>query len=140
MSRTLSMLVQNNSSYTLTSYSISHSWDGNNENLTGSNLANNGTKSAPINITSGYTQYDWFTVQLTFDTQGARQTNFYCNSSSDDTQCIVVVNDDSVDLQYYFSNGNYDTVCDGKSFSGDFKAERDQIDPRKVLPRQARAS
>ena len=130
MSHQLSMSVQNNSSYTLKTYSVSHSWDGNNENLNGQNLANGGASSPSVQITSGYTQYDWFTVQLTFDVLGVRQTNFYCNSSYSQNGCVVSVHDTSLDLQY-FSNGTYETGCNGKSYSGAFEDEANQTDPLK---------
>ncbi len=59
MSHQLSMLVQNNSSHTLLSYSVAHSWDGHNEIIRGNNLANGVTSSPSVEIISGYTQYDW---------------------------------------------------------------------------------
>ena len=133
MSHQLSMRVQNNSSHTLVSYSVSHSWDGHNENLPGTNLPNGGAYSAPVQITSGYTQYDWFTVQFTFDVEGARPTNFYCNSSYDQDGCVVSVHDDYVDLQY-FSGSTYMTGCNHKAYSGEFKDEIKQIDPVKIKP------
>jgi hypothetical protein len=42
MSHQLSLQIQNDSSYTLKSYSVGHSWDGHNELLSGNNLANGG--------------------------------------------------------------------------------------------------
>lgn len=133
MSHELSMLVRNNSSYTLRTYSVSHSWNGHNENLHGANLGNKGAESASIQITSGYTQYDWYTVQFDFDKIGVRQTNFYCNSSNDQDKCVVDVYDDYVDLLYYVGD-KYDTGCKKKHYSGEFKAEEEQKDPVKINP------
>lgn len=133
MSHQLNMLVQNNSSYTLKSYSVCHSWDGHNEILNGANLANGGADSASIRITSGYTQFDWFTVQLIFDVAGVRQTNFYCNSSYDQDKCVISVHDDYLDLQYY-SGSTYKTGCKHKAYSGQFMDEKNQTDPVKIQP------
>jgi len=133
MSHTLTMNVQNNSSYTLRSYTVAHSWDGHNEILRGDNLSNGGTNSPSIQITSGYVQYDWYTVQFDFDVIGVRQTNFYCNSSNKENKCVVSVHDKSLDLEYYVGS-NYSSGCKNKGYSGEFQAEIDQVDPVKIKP------
>jgi len=133
MSHQLSFQIQNDSSHTLKSYSVAHSWDGNNELLNGNNLANGGAKSHSIQITSGYTQYDWFTIQLDFDVLGVRQTNFYCNSSYDQNQCIMDIHDDALDCNYY-ENGAYKTGCNHKAYSGLYMDEKNQRDPVKHDP------
>jgi hypothetical protein len=130
MSHELAMSVKNSSSYTLRKYSVTHSWNDHNENLSGDNLGK-GSQSASIQITSGYTQYDWYTVQLTFDTIGVRQTNFYCNSSYDENQVIVDVFDTYLDLNY-FHDGSPKTSCKHKGYSGLFQDEIDQKDPVKI--------
>jgi hypothetical protein len=133
MSHQLSLQVKNDSSYTLLTYSVAHSWDGHNELLKGTNLANGGTLSPSIQITSGYTQFDWYTVQLEFDTIGVRQTNFYCNSSYDQNKCIMDLHDGSLDCKYY-ENDTYMTGCDNKAYSGLYMDEQNQIDPVKIDP------
>jgi|GEM_PF-2841675 len=133
MSHQLSMVVQNNSSYTLKTYSVVHSWNEHSNILTGNNLPNGGTDSPSIQITSGYTQYDWFTVQLCFDVIGIRQTDFYCNSSYDQDRCVVSIRDGSLDLKY-FSGNKYKTGCIHKAYSGSFEDEINQTDPAKIEP------
>jgi len=133
MSHQLSMRIQNSSSYTLKSYSVVHSWDGHNENLKGNNLANENAQSPSVQITSGYTQFDWYTIQLDFDVLGVRQTNFYCNSSYDQNECVMIIHDDALDCNYY-ENGKFMTGCANKSYSGLYKDEKNQTDPVKIDP------
>ena len=133
MSHQLTLQVQNNSNHTLKSYSVIHSWDGHHELLNGSNLSNGGIKSPSIEITSGYTQFDWYTIQLDFDVLGPRQTNFYCNSSYDQNQCVMVISDDALDCNYY-QDGVFITGCNHKAYSGLFMDEVNQIDPAKHDP------
>ena len=133
MSHQLNMYVQNNSNYTLNSYSVVHSWNGHNTILKGENLKNGGTISHSAQITSGYTQFDWFTVQLVFDVIGVRQTNFYCNSSYDQNKCIVSIHDDYLDLLYYHGD-TYKTGCKHKAYSGEYEDEINQTDPVKIKP------
>ncbi len=135
MSHVLQMQVQNNSSLTLTWFSIAHSWDGHNELLTGGPLAP-GAYSNLIPITSGYTQFDWYTVQLVFGTNLVRQTNFYCNSSHNDGQVLFNLHDDYLDCMYYSApGGTYHSGCKHKEYSGLFQDEIDQKDPVKIEPK-----
>ncbi|WP_064966608.1 hypothetical protein [Tenacibaculum ovolyticum] len=138
MSHTLDMYVRNKSSYTIRSYSVSHSWDGHNENLNGRNLPNGGGESHKIKITSGYSNYDWYTVQITFDGLGVRQTDFYCNSSQSNKRIVIEIFDGWLDCNYYdnSSSGGYDTGCNHKHWSGEFVDEEKQLDVKKIKSSQ----
>lgn len=129
MARTLKLSVKNAAGHTITAYSVCHSWDGHSTICQGTNLAD-GAESVSVEMTSGYVNYDWFTVQLTIDSVGTRQTNFYCNSSSSEIKCIVEVHDTFVNLQYFDAKGNKNG-CDKKHYSGEFQDEQDQEDPAK---------
>ncbi len=124
MSRTLKLSIENKSSHTILNYSVAHSWNEHQHLLSGTNLPV-GATSHSIEITSGYTQYDWYTVQLVFDQAGVRQTNFYCNSSSNHDQCILEIRDKDLDVKY-FEKGRYDTGCNNKHYSGT-DAEKNQL-------------
>lgn len=132
MSHTLALSVKNSSSHTLKSYSICHSWNGHNTICKGDNLAKD-QQSASVEMTSGYTQYDWFTVQLDFDVAGVRQADFYCNSSYDENKCLLEVYDDHLDVRYY-DGDTYKTGCNNKHYSGQFADEQNQTDPAKHIP------
>ena len=114
MSRKLDFSVVNDSGHNLTSYTIVHSWNGKSHVLTGADLANNEI-SASIEITSGYTQYDWFAVVVNIEDIGYRSTQFYCNSSSYHGVCRIRIKEKNCDLRY-FRDGKDDTGCNNKSY------------------------
>ena len=102
MSHTLEMSVKNCSQYALKSFSITHTWDDNGNNLSGVDLAKDAT-SAAQSITSGYTQKDWYTVQVTFaDPNTSTKTmDFYCNSSYSQNKVVLEIYTSHLNCRYY---------------------------------------
>ena len=100
MSHVMNMYVKNISGYSIKSVNAVHTWDGNTNILTENNILDNGL-STPQSITSGYTQYDWYTVSVTFgdpnNTQ--KQMDFYCNSSYSQNTVVLEITMSSSQLQ-----------------------------------------
>lgn len=118
MSHTLEMYVRNSSSQTIKNFHVTHTWDGHANVLQGDGLAVK-TTSTSQEITSGYTQYDWYNISLEFAdaAKTVRTTSFYCNSSNDQGTVILEVFDDYIDCNYYLKKGEkYDTGCKNKSW------------------------
>jgi hypothetical protein len=118
MSHTLDMYVKNISQqYSLVSYIVTHIWDSNGNTLQGANLAIDDTSSSQT-ITSGYVQYDWYTITATFsDANNTTKTmNFYCNSSHSQDKVVLEISASHVNCRYYV-NGVYDTGCLDKSWT-----------------------
>ena len=114
MSRELRFKAVNKSGYDLINFTVTHSWNGKTHLLSGTNLPNNAVSDS-VEITSGYTQYDWFAVVLNFKDLGYRSTQFYCNSSSYHTACEIKIKKDDCDLRYFKGNDD-DTGCNNKSY------------------------
>ena len=125
MSHTMNMYVKNISGYSIKSVTATHTWDGNTNVLTASNIADSAI-SAPQSITSGYTQYDWYTVIVTFgdpnNTQ--KQMDFYCNSSYSQDTVVLEVTMSHLNCRYYAGGlpppdgkGTYDTGCLDKGWT-----------------------
>jgi len=110
------MYAENQSGQTLRTFGISHTWDGNTDNLSSPPSLDNGARSRPQNITSGYVQYDWYTIQVTFDNGVSKQQDFYCNSSSSHNRVDIVIYSSHVDCRYYVDD-NYDTGCLDKGWT-----------------------
>jgi hypothetical protein len=115
MSHSLDMYASNKSDMTLSSFSITHTWDGDTDNLNGTNLIA-GASSPPQNITSGYTEYDWYTIQVTFENGVSQQANFYCNSSYSQNAVYMDIYSDTVSC-LYFADDTYETGCPNKSWT-----------------------
>jgi hypothetical protein len=80
----------------------------------------------PQSITSGYTQYDWYTVSVTFgdpnNTQ--KQMDFYCNSSYSQNTVVLEITMSHLNCRYYAGGlpppegqGTYDTGCLDKGWT-----------------------
>ncbi|WP_157604202.1 hypothetical protein [Pseudoalteromonas aliena] len=109
MSHKLKMYIRNDSSHPLKSYSVSHTWNDHTNNLNGENLAIS-QLSRSQEITSGYNEHDWYTVQLTFaDTDSSsKQTDFYCDSSHSEKVVTLYIHDDYLDCAYSEEIGDPD--------------------------------
>lgn len=136
MSRSIILKIQNNSSYAIKSYAIVHSWNDHTDILSGTDLAKGGTMGKEVTITSGYVEFDWYTVQIVFDVNGSRvrQTDFYCNSSKNDTVCVMEIGDNYVNCNYSNIKGEDTGSCKHKKYSMAFEDEQKQTDPKKIAP------
>jgi len=125
MSHVMNMYVKNVSGYSLKSVNAVHTWDGNTNILTANNIPDNGL-SAAQSITSGYTQFDWYTVSVTFgdpnNTQ--KQMDFYCNSSYSQNTVVLELTMSHLNCRYYAGGlpppegqGTYDTGCLDKGWT-----------------------
>lgn len=112
MSHTMPMTVLNQSSQTLSSYNVSHDWDGNVNACAGTNLLVN-QSSFPVTITTGYTQHDYYTVNITFADGSTFDTKFYCDSSHDQTSVVIQINNNDCNCVYY-KDGGVETGCYNK--------------------------
>jgi len=108
----MKMTVKNNANKTLKRCSVVHDWDDNVDRLDCNGLAPQATSHVQT-ITSGYTQYDWYNVDVEYGDGSTRQqlvTRFYCNSSyAQDAVQIVIKEDGTCDCVYYEG----DTVATG---------------------------
>lgn len=119
MSHQLSMSVLNKSVYAIKNFSVSHVWDDHTNNLSGEDLAI-GESSSTQMITSGYTQFDWYTVQVTFaDANNTSKTmDFYCNSSYSQNKVVLEIYSSHLNCRYYNKKtGNYETGCLDKGWT-----------------------
>ncbi len=119
MSHTLEMYVENESAYAIKHYSVTHTWDGIGNTLSGENLAKRDISAAQT-ITSGYTQYDWYTVQVTFadPKESTKTMDFYCNSSYSQNKVILKVYTSHLDCRYYNKvSGEFETGCLDKGWT-----------------------
>jgi hypothetical protein len=125
MSHVLNMYVKNISGYSIKSVNAVHTWDGNTNILAATNIPNNGF-SAPQSITSGYTQYDWYTVNVTFGDPNNTQKmmDFYCNSSYSQNTVVLEITMSHLNCRYYANGlpppegtGTYDTGCLDKGWT-----------------------
>jgi hypothetical protein len=118
MSRQLQMTVKNLSNEAI-DYSVTHVWDSNADTNSGKGLSNQtgSNESAGVIITSGFSNYDWYTVVVTFysSPQVTRSQHFYCNSSSGQDAVVIEVFDSHVHCKYYIG-GTYDTGCKDKGW------------------------
>jgi hypothetical protein len=112
MSHTMMMTVVNNASKDISSYDVSHSWDGNTNSCTGQNLTR-GARSDSAKITSGHLEYDHYHVTVTFTDGTPFHTKFYCNSSTDQDAVEIQIGNSSCNC-VYFSDGGVDTGCYSK--------------------------
>lgn len=120
MSHKLKLSVYNASDYELKSYKVHHEWDGHNETLEGENLGKSAS-SDEITITTGYTQFDNWKVNVIFDRKknADQDVSFYCNSSHSDTGVVIRVKNKSVNCEY--SKGSNPTgSCNNKHFNSIF--------------------
>ena len=77
MSHKLKLYAYNNTTHTLKTFSIAHSWNDNSESLDGSNLPTK-QRSTSIEITTGYgPEEDWYTIIADIDTIGTKSTDFF---------------------------------------------------------------
>jgi hypothetical protein len=110
MSHTLNMTVYNNSQHTLTKCSVTHDWDGVVNSIDCNGL--NPKESSPIQtITSGYTQYDWYNVDVRYANGKTLVTRFYCNSSYAQDAVQIRIDDGEVCDCIYFEGGKDTTGC-----------------------------
>ncbi len=120
MSHKLAMYAYNNTSHTINSFNITHSWDDNTDTLEGKNLKSKG-ESASKEVTTGYgPERDWYTIQVDIDTIGNKSTDFYCDSSQDHRSVVISFHDGYVNCNYYTVNPPWgkkiDTSCKKKSY------------------------
>lgn len=119
MSHTLEMYVKNCSQYAIKHYSVTHTWDDKGNNLRGENLSV-GATSASQSITSGYSQYDWYTVQVTFadPNESTKTMDFYCNSSYSQNKVVLEVYTSHLNCRYYNKDtAKYEAGCLDKGWT-----------------------
>lgn len=119
MSHELDMYVENTSQYALKSFSVTHTWDDIGNTLSGENLKKGATSASQV-IKSGYTQYDWYTVQVTFadPNESTKTMDFYCNSSYSQNKVRLQIYTSHLNCRYYNKDtGKYETGCLDKGWT-----------------------
>lgn len=113
MSHNLNMQVYNNAPQTLTRCSVTHDWNGIANTIDCHGL-NNGESSRIETITSGYTEYDWYNVDVRYANGKTLLTRFYCNSSYSQDAVQIRIEDGEVCDCIYFESGKVTTGCYAK--------------------------
>lgn len=115
MSHTMRMEVYNNSQQTLDKCSVTHDWDGHVNSIDCPGLNPKETSKVET-ITSGYTNYDWYNVDVRYSDGTTLVTRFYCNSSYSQDRVQIRVEDGQVCDCIYFDSGSGSvaTGCYGK--------------------------
>jgi hypothetical protein len=121
MSHSLKIYAYNETGHTITSFSITHSWDGHTKTLTGTDLASGQWFPASVEDKTGYgPQRDWYTILVHIDTIGDKATDFYCDSSQAHKSVGIVFKDKDLDCRYYKQSNpkGHDaaTSCNDKSY------------------------
>ena len=119
MSHIMDMFVKNIGHTEIQSFSVVHVWDSKGNTLKGTNLAPKG-EAGPQEITSGYSNYDWYTIQVTFAdaTATTKTMDFYCNSSYSQNKVVIEICSSHVNCRYYNKDtGKYETGCLDKGWT-----------------------